>query len=251
MADQAQTGAAELAKRRRAVTYGLVGVLVVVAALAGTLYVTGIDPLGLLAGAADSSQTGEGPASSAETSTTPVAAEARVPLPPPDARRTMFWEQVASAEQIESLVADEIGAFEFGQVTLEGDVASLPVRAVYRDGSSLSGTLVLRQHGGAWYFARITRDGNPPTTPVRGDGDEDVISSIVEAQAANQEVPRALVSGAYSGMTISRVTRGSGTAMMDVTFIGPAAGSDGGQVTCIRKEIDGTTYWFIASFSAS
>jgi hypothetical protein len=237
----------EVAKSRRGLFGALAGVVVVALAGTGVAYSMGLGPF-----ASEEPEVVVQPAvnqPAEETTVTPVATSATVPLPPADAQEAMYWEQVASAEQINNLVTDKFEKFELSQIATSADKADIRVAATYRDGTTMSGWLLLRQYEGAWYFTMITADGNEAITPDLGDPDADVVKAIVEQQAANQDVYTAILDGTYDTMTITRVTQGSGTAMADVMLSKGSGTGSKAQITFIKKEANGTAQWFITAFS--
>lgn len=238
----------DVAKARKGLLFGLLGLVVVVAAIAGVLYVTGIDPLALLWPVPADEPAAVEPASQ-ETTITSVAATATVPLPPADAQEAMYWEQVASEENIAQLVNNEFSVFELSQVATSADKADIRVNATYRDGSVMSGWLLLRQYEGAWYFAMITADGHETITPDPGEADASVVKAIVEQQAANQDVFRAILDGTCDTITITRITKGSGTAMADVELSKKGQGAVKAQISFINADNGAGSQWFITAFS--
>ncbi|MDZ4180171.1 MAG: hypothetical protein U1E29_13215 [Coriobacteriia bacterium] len=177
------------------------------------------------------------------SATTPVAKP-----PTGDQQARMYAEQAASQEQIGKLVRGEISSFNLGAVTRSGSTASVRVTANYASGGSMSGTMVLRDYSGIWYFSSITRDGNSGSTPS-APGDSGVISAIVTAQAANQEIPAGIISGGYKTLTVSGVSSGSGTASVRISLSGGTSPRTAGTITCVSKDIGGVKYWFITSFT--
>lgn len=277
-------GADEVAKRRKSL-YSALAALVLVAALAGVFVaVGGIDMVAdLLAGDADSNEIvapvppsepaepGDEPAgepgasteptASVEPTSTEAAAAATTPgtssgtastpvakPPTTDQQQRMYAEQAASQEQIGKLVRGEITSFNLGTVTKSGSTASVRVTANYSSGGPMSGTMVLRDYNGVWYFSSITRDGNSGSTPSVT-GDSGVISAIITAQASNQDIPRAIVDGGFKTLTINGVSSGSGTASVRVTLSGGTAPRTAGTITCVSKDIGGVKHWFITSFA--
>ncbi len=176
-------------------------------------------------------------------SPTPVAA-----APTDDQQNRMYWEQVASQEQIGKLVRGEISSFTLGTVNRSGSTASVPVTVNYKAGGSISGTMVLRDYSGVWYFSSITRSGQTATTPS-GSGDTSVIAAIVSQQATNQDIPTGIISGAYKTVTVNSVSQGSGTATLKITLSGGTAAPMPGTITCVSKTIGGVKHWFITSFA--
>lgn len=242
-----ETADKSVSKSRKGLILAIVAVLIIGIALVGVLYTMDVWPF-----AADTAATTPGssaPVASWPTSTpepTPEATET-VSLPSATAQEVMYWEQVASAEQINSLVKNEIASFTFTSVDVAADSATVDVAAVYRDGTKLNGTLILMKVDGAWYLQSITRDGNSALTPNAGVADAAIARTIAEHQAANQEIPEAIVDGTITGMTVNSVKSGSGTATISVTFTGAGSPVDG-EITCI-SDADGT--WFITEFANS
>lgn len=237
----------EVKKSRR----GLIGALIALALVAGgtgAAYLTEFGPF-----APDEPQvvevTSAEPEESTEETLTPVAAAATVPLPPAEAQEAMYWEQVASASTIDDLVNDKFASFALSQIATTGDKADIRVVGTYREGGTYGGWLLLRQYEGAWYFAMITADPHDLVTPDLGDPDADVMKAIVEQQAANQDVYREILAGTYDTITITRVTKGSGTAMADIELSKATGTPVKAQISLIKKDGGTGSQWFITSFT--
>ncbi|MBN1193179.1 MAG: hypothetical protein JXA36_05775 [Coriobacteriia bacterium] len=203
--------------------------------------------------AAEETATAETPAVSDTSGTSNTSAVTPSPAPeatPPtaDQQNRMYWEQIWSQEQIGNLVRGEIASFTLGTVTRSGSTANVRVTANYKSGSAVSGTMVLRDYSGIWYFSSITRDGHAAITPM-GTGDTSVIAAIVSQQAANQEIPTGIISGGYKKVTVNSVSQGSGTATLNITLSGGTAAPMPGTITCVSKTIGGVKHWFITSFA--
>lgn len=196
------------------------------------------------AAAAPSVSTASGTSASSVTPSQPA-----VTTPPTaDQKTRMYWEQVGSQEQIGKLVRGEISSFTLGTASRSGSTASVPVTVNYKAGGSISGTMVLRDYSGTWYFSSITRSGHSATTPS-GSGDTSVIAAIVTQQAANQDIPTGIISGAYKKVTVNGVSAGSGTATLKITLDGGTAAPTSGTITAVSKTIGGAKNWFITSFA--
>lgn len=250
MAEENQA-AADVAKSRKGVMTALLAILLVIAAIVAVAYAMEIGPFEGMGG--QQAEETEPPATTPpadETTDTPEPAPSAT-LPSSAAQEVMYWEQLASYEQIADLVDDKFASFDLGEVATNSEGATVRVSAVYRDGGSLTGTLLMRKFSEAWYFAMITRDGNPTTTPVSGAADMAVAKAIAEGNAANQEIPVAILDGGYTKITVDKVSKGSGTALVDVTFSGGTLPETKGQITCISKEIGGTVKWFVTGFAKS
>ncbi|MHB8050914.1 MAG: hypothetical protein ACYDHQ_06810 [Coriobacteriia bacterium] len=168
--------------------------------------------------------------------------------PTADQQDRMYWEQVWSQEQIGNLVRGEIASFTLGTVTRSDSTANVRVTANYKTGGPVSGTMVIRDYSGIWYFSSITRDGHTARTPM-GSGDTSIMSAIVSQQSANQAIPTGIISGAYKKVTVNSVSQGSGTATLKITLDGGTAAPTAGTITAVSKTIGGVKYWFITSFA--
>lgn len=241
----------DVAKRRRGIVAAVLGIVVVIAALGAAAYIFDLWPFGELPGhpATQAGGTSREETKTAEPTSTPAPAPS-VTLPPLKAQQDLYWEQVASAKQINDLVDNKFASFELSQPSALADTADIRVKGNYRDGSTLEGWLLLHNYSDKWYFAMITRDGNPWTTPVTGEADLAVAKAIAEGNAANQEIPEAIIAGGYTLITIDKVTAGSGTAIVECTFSG-GSGTAKGEITCIAKDEKGTRHWFITGFAKS
>ncbi len=198
---------------------------------------------------ADAETTTEGTTGGTKAPSAVTPSPAPVATPPTgDQQSRMYWEQVASQEQIGKLVRGEISSFTLGTVNRSGSTASVPVTVSYKAGGSISGTMVLRDYSGTWYFSSITRNGHTATTPS-GSGDTSVIAAIVSQQAANQDIPTGIISGGYKKVTVNSASMGSGTASLKITLSGGSAAPTSGTITCVSKTIGGVKHWFITSFS--
>ncbi|MCL4079020.1 hypothetical protein MX659_05390 [Coriobacteriia bacterium Es71-Z0120] len=169
--------------------------------------------------------------------------------PTADQAARMYWEQVASQEQIGNLVRGKVKSIRFGTVTVSGEAATVPLTVTYTDGSTLSGRMVLRKYGTAWYFSSIARSGNPLTVTTGKSADLAVVSTIVNQQASNQDLISGIVNGTYTSCAVNGVSSGSGTATVRITLSGGSAAPVAGRITCISKVIDGTKMWFVTSFA--
>ena len=183
------------------------------------------------------------PSSSGDAAAPPAAT-----APTLDQQNRMYAEQVASQEQIGNLGAGKTASFSLGGVSKSGSTASVRVTADYKSGPDVSGTMVLRDYGGTWYFSSITRDGHTAVTPSVA-GDSGVLSAIMTAQQNNQDIPKAIVSGGHTTLSVDGVSAGSGTASIKISLTGGTAPRTAGTITCISKDIGGVKHWFITSFS--
>lgn len=247
MSDDSQA-VADVTKSRRGVITALIAILLVIVAMVAVAYAMGIGPFADLGKA---QVTAPKPVPSTDNDEDAEPTTPSVTLPSDEAQEVMFWEQVASTEQVADLVADKFDSFELSEIAENATTADIRVKASYREGGELNGWLLLRKYNAEWYVTMITRDGNPTTTPVNGQADMAVAKAIAEGNAANQEVPTGFLDGSWKVITVDKVTAGSGTAMIEVAFSGGTAPDAKGQITCISKSINGVTHWFITGFSKS
>ena len=182
------------------------------------------------------------PSAPSDSAVTPVTG-VQVPA---EARERMYWEQVDSQEQITKLVTGKISSFSFTPQSATATEARLRVSTHGDD--PISGTAVLRNYDGAWFFSSITRDGNTSLGPAGRRGDTSVTNTIVEQQAQSQGVIGAFVDGGYRSVKVNNVSMGSGTATLDVEFGGGTKARKAGQIVAISKDINGVKHWFLTSF---
>lgn len=169
--------------------------------------------------------------------------------PTGDQAARMYWEQVASQEQILKLVKGEVSSVAIGTVVKSGSTATVPLTVSYKAGGSLSGTMVLRNYSNVWYFSSIARSGNSLAVRTSKPGDAGIVSTIVTGQAANQYVPLGIINGGYKTITIKSASMGSGTATIGITLSGGSSATSAGTITCVSKTINGEKTWFISSFA--
>ncbi|MHB1340402.1 MAG: hypothetical protein ACYCX5_01405 [Coriobacteriia bacterium] len=175
--------------------------------------------------------------------------EPAVNPPTADQASRMYWEQVASQEQIGRLVRGEISRITLGTVSKSGSTATVPLTVSYSSGGSLSGTMVLRNYSGTWYFSSIARSGNSLSVKTGTAGDPGIVSTIVNQQASNQEIVTGIVNGTYKTVTVNSFSGGSGTQTINITVGGGSAPTTAGSIVCVSKTISGTKHWFITSFT--
>lgn len=244
----------EVAKSRKGLMVALLGILVVVAAIVAVMYLVGFGPFAAPAEepvvTKPAAETSEEADEADEETTTPVASSATVPLPPAAAQEAMYWEQVASADRIGELMDNRFATFEFSQIAESADLANIRVKATYRDGATMSGWITLKNYEGAWYFSTLMADGGSSApAPDLGDPDPDIVKAMVEQQAANQDVYKAILDGTYSVITIDKVVVGSGVRTLEITLSGTAKAGDKAKVTAITSDNGSGSQWFITAFS--
>ncbi len=239
---------------KRGVTVALVMVVVVFGLLAAAyVFLGGSDVLSGIFGTGEAAQTGTPvtPAKQSSSTTSTPSAETTDPanMPSADQAESIYWEQVASQEQIGKLVTGEITAISFGSVTEATGTADVRIGVSYKSGSTISGTMRLRKYGTAWYFSSIAREGGSLAPESGADADQAVVDTLVSQQASNQEIVAGIVSGAYKKCTVDAVSEGSGTVTLKITVGGGSAPETTGSIVCVSKVIGGETRWFVTSFS--
>ncbi|MBE0416980.1 MAG: hypothetical protein IBX63_04375 [Coriobacteriia bacterium] len=178
---------------------------------------------------------------------TPVSEDsddADVVAVPEDAQQLMYWEQVDSQEQIIRLIEGKIDRFTLSGPLVGPDDAKLKVET----SEGVSGEVVLRNYEGAWFFTKITREGNVSRGPAGRTADTGIVETIVKEQAASQDVVASFVDGGYATVEVVGITSGLGTVTIDVEFAGGTKPARSGQIVALSKEIRGTTHWFLAQF---
>ena len=176
----------------------------------------------------------------------------RNPGLPNAALAAMYREQLQSQRAIGKLVNGQIVNLAVGRAKVWRSVASVPLRVRFSDGKSSGGTMTLRNYKGNWYFSGLSTAGET-STPSPGAFDASVVSIITRQQAttANQEtIVDGLLRGGYKNLSVTGVSKGSGTATISVRMSGGSEAPSNGQFVCISKNDGGTPYWFIARFTA-
>ncbi len=165
----------------------------------------------------------------------------------------MYREQLQSQANIIRLVNNEVESLTFGAADESADSAAIPVTAKFRSGSTVSGSMTLRNYDDLWYFFSLTSaDGGTEAPPSSG-VDSSVVSVITKQQASaeNQEmITNGLLGGGYTVARVTGVEKGSGTATVKVALSGGSEAESQGEFLCIQKKDGSDTYWFIAKFSA-
>lgn len=169
--------------------------------------------------------------------------------PTGDQTARMYWEQVASQEMIGNLVRGDITSVNIGSVTKSGNTASVRLTVSSKSLGSVSGTMILRDYSGVWYFSSITRDGSTGGSTSSKPGDPGIVSTLVSQQANNQAIVTGIINGGYKKFSISGVSGGSGTATVRFTASGGTSASTSGSIVCVSKVLSGTKYWFVTSFT--
>ena len=196
-AESSQPTRSTTTKRPIALVVSLVVLLVAVAAVAAavmwsggvseTLKLVGLESL--FGSPAPATPSGNKPATGAPVSgvatdsvTATAGAAAPAPVVPASAQAAMYRQQLQSQANIAKLVDNEIASLTMGTPDESGNVAEVPVRVKYRNGSSVSGTMTLKKYNGVWYFFSLTAAGEG-STEYPGAFDSSVVKVITAQQA--------------------------------------------------------------------
>ena len=195
-------------------------------------------------------ETPAGDSAAAPSGSTSTDSNTKPAAKPPtgDQAARMYWEQAASQEQIGKLVAGDITGVTFGAVTKSGNTANVRLTVASKSGN-VSGTMVLRNYSGVWYFSSIARDGNTLAVTTGKAADVGIVSTLIANQASNQAIVNGIISGGYKTCTVKGVSSGSGTATIKMTVGGGTSPATAGSIVCVSKTIAGTKNWFITSFT--
>ncbi len=248
------------ASKKRSVSPIVWLVVLIVAALAfgaAVVWAGGVNEalnmvgLGTAMNSAQLAKASVGSGSTASTSTPGSQAE---DVLPPAASEAMYREQLESQANIARLVNDEVESLTFGDPDQSARSADVPVTVKLRAGSSIAGSMKLKSEDGIWYFFSLTSaEGGGGESPQGGSVDPAVVSAITEQQASatNQEmIKNGLLGGGYRTARVTGVTKGSGTATVNLVLSGGSEPEGEGEFLCIQKKDGSTTYWFITRFSA-
>jgi hypothetical protein len=160
-------------------------------------------------------------------------------------------EQVASQKTITALIEGRIASLYIGRCRIWRGTATAPVTARFRDGTSMAGTIVLKQYRKRWYFYSINAGSS-----ARGISDVSIPAGIntgvmrtaVAQQTTNQSFALGIIYGRFRTITVNRVTRNWGTATVRLTLSGGRSRARGAQISCLRKDAaNGKPYWFLAA----
>lgn len=190
------------------------------------------------------------PTSSAAATESVAPAESVLPAV---AQERVYAEQLLSQDSILALVNKKLSTIRFGTAKVTGGTALVPVKLGFTNGQSLSATMKLRKHADLWYFYSI----RAATSDDEGLAPTEIDSSVVAVIAAQQATPanqKMLVDGVLGGgFTIAKVTgvtKGVGTATVNLQLSGGTAKPSKGGLVCISKTDGSTPYWFIVRFDA-
>lgn len=274
MSEAAAIASPKAAKRKSSKTVlASVLVLVLLAAFGSAFYAFGgvgiVSPwvdkaVGILSGpspAQSPAPTGA-PAAAVDASSSAAATTAPASGYPPGVdepfAKRVYVEQVESESNIQKLVDGKISSMTFGKVSNipGGREVAITITAV--DKTSIGGVLGLARRGSDWYFVYVAGDrtshegfGEDPAGDELASKtvDADVMHTVMQQQAAAQDVVRGIADGTFARASFDGVSPGSGTATLHMTLVPKRGAVVKGDVLCIRKDIDGAATWFVTSFS--
>jgi hypothetical protein len=165
----------------------------------------------------------------------------------------MFIEQVQSREALSDLAAGRIASLSLGTPETTENSATVPLTAVFKDGTKIHGTMTLANYHGLWYFFSLGRSGRASGEAADSptEFDSDVVAAISEEQgkAGTQDlIKNGVLGGGFTKITVDAVHPGVRTATIDVTLSGGNEAPVEGRLVCVSKSDVGVTYWFVASF---
>ena len=175
---------------------------------------------------------------------------------PASALRRMYSAQIESQLSISALVSNRYSSLTIGTPQVASDAATVPLTVHLRGGGSAQGLMTLERFHGLWYVFGLqgtSKDaGNDGTSDP---GYDPAVVSVITSQQATQENQDAFDSGVLGGgftkLSVRGVTKGVGTASVDVAFSGGTSKPRLGRFVCITKHDSTTDYWFIARLAAN
>lgn len=203
--------------------------------------------------------TGEGPGSSDDATSTPDAGagsgELRLPEGMPEEFALRLWqEQIDSQDNIRRLVDGEVISVAINDVQERGDRAVLGVDVRFKDATAAKGTLEMVRFGDTWYFARVTGlhpDAAVGDTPIPkvDDVDVGVLNTILEQHQGSSQVLQEYADGVITKVVVNDIVTGPGTARLTLEMEQTHPHVGWGDLVMISKEIGGETVWFLARFT--
>jgi len=172
-------------------------------------------------------------------------------FPVGSAQAAMYREQLQSQTQIGRLADNKIRSIAIGTAVTAGNRSQIPLTVTYRAGGSVSGTMQLASQEGLWYFLSITAAGGRDMGPRPRTVDSGVVNTIATQQgtAANQRLIReGLLQGGFRTARVDGVSKGAGSATVNVTLLGGTLDRQAARFVLISKEDSGRKYWFITRF---
>jgi len=172
-------------------------------------------------------------------------------IPISAAQAAMYREQLQSQAQITKLVSGDVSAVAIGTSSATSSRASIPLNVSYKSGSPVSGTMVLVNTDGLWYFSSISAGGGGSAVSKPQNVDSGVVHTITEQQAdpeCQALIEEGLVESGFKTARVDGVTQGAGTATVNVTLLGGSLDRKPARFVLISKTDSGNKYWFLTRF---
>lgn len=174
-------------------------------------------------------------------------------IPVSAAQAAMYREQLQSQVQINKLVEGSVASIAIGTPSATASKAVIPLSVSYKTDPTVSGTLVLVNTNGLWYFSSITAaDHRASSTATKPQNvDSGIVSTITEQQSAadcQKLIEEGLVEGGFKTARVDGVSMGSGTATVNVTLLGGTMDRTPARFVLISKVDSGNKYWFLTKF---
>jgi len=221
----------------------------------GVMQLVGLSSAPTSGATPDGSSTPGKPAGSAAP-TSSAAATASAPAAgtlPASAQERVYTEQLLSQDSIKALVTGKLSTIKFGDATVSADTAEVPVKLGFAGGQSLAATMTLQKYGTLWYFFSIRTASSDDEVPAPAEIDSSVVA-VFAAQQATASNQKMLVDGVLGGgfktAKVTGVTKGAGTATVNLLLSGGTAKATTGRLVCISKDNGSTPYWFVVRFDA-
>jgi len=191
---------------------------------------------------------GDGDADDADGTSGPPAG-ASIPISAAQAK--MYREQLQSQAQIIRLVDGEVSSIGIGTPSASASQASIPLSVSYKTSSPVSGTMTLVNTNGLWYFSSISAGGGNAAVAKPQSVDSGVVNTITEQQSdadCQALIEEGLVEGGFKSARVDGVSKGAGTATVNVTLQGGTLDRKSARFVLISKTDSGKKYWFLTRF---
>lgn len=172
-------------------------------------------------------------------------------IPISSAQAAMYREQLQSQEQIVRLVDGEVSSVAIGSPAASASRANIPLSVSYKSSSPVSGTMTLLNTDGLWYFSSISAGGGSAAVAKPRTVDSGVVNTITRQQAdpdCQLLMEEGLVEGGFRSARVDGVSKGAGTATVNVTLQGGSLDRKAARFVLISKTENGKKYWFLTRF---
>lgn len=191
----------------------------------------------------------------------------------PDLAKRMYVEQIESARNLERMADGEVVAFDVTSIDQSETNAVVGLRARFADDSTAVGALAMVKIQDTWFVFSLSGMRNEETggmadtvnqsaameasetldTEFEQAGiktvDEDVLSTMIEQQKANQSLAKGVLDGTYTKMSLGKPVKGAGTITVPVTLIEASGGTAKGQIVMVSKTVEGKNRLFVTTLS--